>query len=262
MPNHPHNYALVTGASSGIGLEIARLFAADDISLLLVARRTERLEQLQGELSDRVDVQIFPCDLSDEESRVGLLAYIEEHQLNIDYLINNAGYGQFGLIADNDWSETQGMLQLNMIAPSHLCHALLPAMIQRGFGRILNVASTAAFQAGPGMGAYFASKAYVLSYTEALAHELKGTGVTATCLCPGATQTEFFTQAEMNESGLVKNKSLPSAKDVARQGYQAMHCGKSLTIHGLFNRLRIQSIRFAPRFMVTAITASILKKAD
>ena len=259
MDQQQSNCALITGASSGIGLEIARLFAADGIPLLLVARRSERLAVLQAELDTLVDVKVFACDLADADSRNQLLAHISDHQLKIAYLVNNAGFGQFGMIADNDWAETDRMLQLNMVGLSQLCRSVLPAMLGRGFGRILNVASTAAFQPGPGMAAYFASKAYVLSYTEALAFELKGSGVTATCLCPGATQTEFFEQAQMNESGLVRGKALPSAKDVAEQGYRAMQQGKVLTIHGLFNRLRIMSVRFAPRGMVTAITAAVLK---
>lgn len=260
MRNTKANYALITGASSGIGLELARLFAADGIPLILVARRIERLETLQAELSNLVSIKLFICDLSDPASRTRLLRALSEQGLNIDYLVNNAGCGQFGAIADNDWSVTDAMLQLNMIALSHMTRSLLPAMQQRGFGRILNIASTAAFQPGPGMATYFASKAYVLSYSESLAYELKQSGVSATCLCPGATQTEFFTQAVMEESGLVKGKQLPSAAVVALQGYKAMNNGKVISIHGLFNRLRVFSLRTAPKSMVTAITASILKR--
>ncbi|RLL49740.1 SDR family oxidoreductase [Mariprofundus sp. EBB-1] len=256
--SNPH-FALITGASSGIGLELARLFAADGIPLILVARRLDRLEALKNELSKSVKVTLFACDLSDSVSRTQLLAEITEQNVVVDYLVNNAGCGQFGDIANNDWTATDGMLQLNMIALSHLCRSMLPAMKQRGFGRILNIASTAAFQPGPGMAAYFASKAYVLSYSEALAYELKQSGVTATCLCPGATQTEFFSQATMEDSGLVKDKQLPSAANVALEGYQAMHHEKTLIVHGLFNRLRVFSLRTAPRAMITAITAKILK---
>ncbi len=254
------NYALITGASSGIGLELARLFAADGIPLILVARRTDRLEALQAELSALVTVKLFACDLSDATARTHLLDALTEQQLKIDYLVNNAGRGQFGDIAENDWSDTDAMLQLNMVALSHLTRSLVPVMKQRGFGHILTVASTAAFQPGPGMAAYFASKAYVLSYSEALAYELKNSGISATCLCPGATQTEFFSQAVMEDSGLVKGKQLPTAAEVALQGYQAMQRGKAVSIHGLFNRLRIFSLRSAPRAIVTAITASILKR--
>ena len=256
--SNPH-FALITGASSGIGLELARLFAADGIPLILVARRLDRLEALKNELSKSVKVTLFACDLSDSVSRTQLLAEITEQNVVVDYLVNNAGCGQFGDIANNDWTATDAMLQLNMIALSHLCRSMLPAMKQRGFGRILNIASTAAFQPGPGMAAYFASKAYVLSYSEALAYELKQSGVTATCLCPGATQTEFFSQATMEDSGLVKDKQLPSAANVALEGYQAMHHEKTLIVHGLFNRLRVFSLRTAPRAMITAITAKILK---
>jgi len=254
------NYALITGASSGIGLELARLFAADAIPLILVARRIDRLKALQDELSGLVTVKVFACDLSETDARTCLLSDLIEQKLNIDYLVNNAGCGQFGDVSDNDWSETDAMLQLNMVALSHLCRSLLPGMKKRGFGRILNIASTAAFQAGPGMAAYFASKSYVLSYSEALAYELKNSGLTATCLCPGATQTDFFSQAVMEDSGLVKGKQLPKAADVALQGYQAMHKGNSLSIHGLLNRLRIFSLRTAPRSLATMITAAILKR--
>ena len=253
------NYALITGASSGIGLELAKLFAADGVQLLLVARRLDRLEALQQELSQLVDVKLFASDLADAASRQKLLNFVAENNLTIDYLVNNAGSGQYGAVAENKWSETDNMLQVNIVGLSHLCRALLPAMIERGSGHILNVASTASFQPGPGMASYFASKAFVLSFSEALAYELKGSGVKATCLCPGATATEFFMQANMNDSGLVKGQSLPSAEDVARQGYEAMKRGKTLAVHGLFNRLRIFSSRFAPRALVTAITATILK---
>ncbi|MDQ6999094.1 MAG: SDR family oxidoreductase [Mariprofundus sp.] len=259
MSRSKAHFALITGASSGIGLELAHLFAADGIPLILVARRLDRLEALKNELSKSVNVTLFACDLSDSASRTKLLDEITEQNVVIDYLVNNAGCGQFGDIANNDWAATDAMLQLNMVALSHLCRSLLPAMKQRDFGRILNIASTAAFQPGPGMAAYFASKAYVLSYSEALAYELKQSGVTATCLCPGATQTEFFSQSTMEDSGLVKGKQLPSAANVALEGYQAMHNEKTLIVHGLFNRIRVFSLRTAPRAMITAITAKILK---
>lgn len=254
------HHALITGASSGIGRDLARLFAADSIPLILVARRLDRLEALQTELSGLVTVKIFACDLSDADARSRLLSAFTEQELGIDYLVNNAGCGQFGDIANNTWSETDAMLQLNMVALSHLCRSFVPTMKKRGFGRILNIASTAAFQAGPGMAAYFASKSYVLSYSEALAYELKSSGVSATCLCPGATQTEFFSLAAMEDSGLVKGKQLPNSAAVALQGYQAMHKGKTLSIHGLFNRLRVFSLRTAPRSLATAITAAVLKR--
>lgn len=256
-------YALITGASSGIGLELARLFAADAIPLLLVARRTDRLVALKEELEQKhaIAIHIFCCDLADESARAQLLAALQAQQLTIGWLVNNAGIGQYGSIADNAWQQTDQMLKLNMLAPSHLTRALLPSMLQHGFGRILNIASTAAFQPGPGMAAYFASKAYLLSYSEALAFELTGSGVSATCLCPGATQSEFFTAATMEDSGLVKGKRLPSAASVAALGYRAMQQGKALAIHGLFNRLRIQSLRVAPRRIVTAVTAAILKSS-
>jgi len=254
------NYALITGATSGIGLELAKLFASDGIPLLLVARRTAKLEALQAELSSQGDVKIFTCDVGNAEARLDLLRYIDEQDLHIDYLVNNAGFGQYGKVADNDWADTDTMLQLNMVGLSHLCRSLLPAMIQRGFGKVLNVSSTAAVQPGPGMAAYFASKAYVLSYTEALAYELKSTGVSATCLCPGATKTKFFEVAGMVDSRLANENTLASAKDVAIQGYQAMNKGKSLTVHGLLNRFLIFSSRFGTRAMTTAIAAAILKQ--
>jgi len=254
------NYALITGASSGIGLELARIFAADGIPLLLVARRTAKLEEIQAELSSQVDVKLFTCDVGNAEARLTLLNFIDEQGLAIDYLVNNAGIGQYGNVADADWSGTDAMLQLNMVGLSHLCRSLLPAMIKRGFGKVLNVASTAAFQPGPGMAGYFASKAYVLSYSEALAYELKGTGVSATCLCPGATKTEFFETAKMTDSKLAKENTLASSKDVAIQGYQAMNKGEPLTVHGLLNRFLIFASRFGTRAMTTAIAAAILKQ--
>jgi len=257
--NQP-NYALITGATSGIGLELARVFAADGIPLLLVARRTPKLEEIQAELSSQVDVKLFTCDVGNTEARGLLLEFITEQGLIIDYLVNNAGVGLYGDIVENSWAETEAMLQLNMMGLSHLCSSLLPAMIQRGFGKVLNVSSTAAFQPGPGMAAYFASKAYVLSYSEALAHELKGTGVSATCLCPGATKTEFFTVAKMLDTKIAKDNSMPSARDVAIHGYHAMKKGKALSVYGFLNRLLIFSARFGPRALATAIAAAILKQ--
>jgi len=245
---------LITGASFGIGLELARIFAREGHNLVLVARSADKLRQLASELERTYGTRslILAADLSEPGSPAYVLDQTSRANILIDVLVNNAGFGQYGLFVENDLEECLRQIQLNVTALTHLTRLYLPAMIGRQEGRILNVASTAAFQPGPLMAVYFATKAYVLHFSEALANELAGTGVTVTCLCPGATKTEFHKRANATELNLLKFGAM-DAQTVAEDGYRALMTGKPMVISGFKNWLTAQSVRFAPRRLVTAI---------
>lgn len=252
--------ALVTGASAGLGQEFARLLAKDKHNLVLVARSEERLQQLADELRQRygVTVHVFASDLSRPGAAQELYDALRAADLTIDILINNAGFGLNGKYHTNPAEQEFALLQLNVVAVAQLTRLLLPGMVARGLGRILNVASTAAFQPGPHMAGYFASKAYVLSLSEALAEELKDTGVSVTVLCPGPTQTEFIDRAGMEESLLFK-LTKQSATKVATIGYKAMLKGEAVVVPGLHNWAVTQTVRFAPRSMVRSLASFLVK---
>lgn len=245
--------ALITGASSGIGLELARLMAADKIDLVLVARSADKLSTLADELKSKhgIAVDVLALDLAADNAGERLFADLAGKP--IDYLVNNAGFGDFGAFSERDWSKLQQMLQLNINSLTQLTHLLLPDMLAKGQGKIMNVASTASFQPGPWMAVYYASKAYVLSFSEALSYELRKTGVTVTTLCPGATQSGFQALAEMENSKLVRGKNLPTAAAVAAYGYKKMQAGAGVSVHGLLNWLMVQSLRFTPRALVLRV---------
>src|SRR5271170_103652 len=246
--------ALITGASYGIGLEFSRIFAREGYNLVLVARSADKLRQLASELEKNHGTRslILATDLTEPGASAYVLDQTTRAGIQVDVLVNNAGFGQYGLFAENDLEECLRQIQLNVTTLTHLTRLYLPAMIERGSGRILNVASTAAFQAGPLMAVYFATKAYVLHFSEALSNELNGTGVTVTCLCPGATATEFHKRANATGMKLLKLGSM-DARTVAEDGYRAFVAGKPVVISGLKNWLVAQSIRFSPRWLVTAI---------
>ena len=256
-------WALISGASGGIGLELARLMAADNWNLVLTARSEDAMVALKDELETQFGcmVRVVPADLSEPGAVTALTGVIASQEIRIEALINNAGFGLFGEFRGTSWEREAQMIDLNIRALTELTKSLLPHMLEQGQGRIMNVASTAAFQPGPGMAVYFASKAYVLHFSEALAHELNGTGITVTALCPGGTASGFQAAAEMEASAAVKGKKLPSSLDVARYGYRAMMNGKRVAIHGLMNRVMALSVRFSPRRMVTAVTARIMRSA-
>ena len=236
---------LVTGASGGIGEELARRAARDGHELVLVARRVDRLEALRSELgADRC--RVVAADLGTREG----LATVTAAVTDVDVLVNNAGYGDFGAFADADPARTQGMIDLNVSALTALTQAYLPGMLARGHGRILNVASTAAFFPGPLMAVYYATKAYVLSFTEAVATEVRGTGVTATALCPGPTESGFQSAAEMESSRLVRGRRLPSSRAVAEYGWDAMERGTVVAVHGWRNRAQVLLERVTPRAVI------------
>jgi short-subunit dehydrogenase len=231
--------ALVTGASGGIGLEIARVLAPDH-DLVLVARSAAKLDALATELGG---ARVVAADLSEP----GAVAKIAAEVPDVDVLVNNAGVGDFGAFAEADVDRTLGMIQLNVTSLTALTRQYLPAMLARGHGRVLNVASTASFQPGPLMAVYYATKAYVLSFSEALSEEVRGTGVTVTALCPGPTASGFQAAADMEMSPLVAGRKLPSAAEVARYGVKAMEKGDAVAVPGAMNKLMAASVRLTPR---------------
>lgn len=249
--------ALVTGASSGIGLELARQLASKGHDLLLVARNEARLLVLAEELANGhgVRAQVLPMDLSLRDAADHLADEIERRGLAVDVLVNNAGFGLFGRHVETDLADEQQMIDVNITTLTRLTKRLLPAMVRRQRGRILNVASTAAFQPGPYMAVYYATKAYVLSYSEALSEELGNGGVTVTALCPGPTASGFQDKAAMHDSALVKGKRLPTAAEVAVYGVAALLAGRRVAVPGVANKLMVQSLRITPRCLVTRLVA-------
>jgi short-subunit dehydrogenase len=247
--------ALITGASGGIGLELAKLFARDAYDLVLVARGSDKLDQVKTELEKRrgVSVRVISRDLSDPTAPRDIYQELDTAGIRIDALVNNAGYALFGPFAEAAEQEVLDMLQVNIMALTHLTRLFLPSMLARGHGRVLNLGSTAAFLPGPLMAVYYASKAYVLSFSEAIAEEVKGTGVTVTVLCPGATETGFQKRAAMEDSRLVAGRRLSDAASVARAGYKAMMQGKTLLVPGLGNNIVPLMARLAPRRLVPAV---------
>lgn len=254
---------LITGASSGIGLDLARLMAPD-FDLIITARSKAKLEQIAQDLQskDGNHVHVIPADLARPEAPEQIFAEIKRRGLRVDVLVNNAGFGSYGPFAETNLQDELAMVQVNITALTHLTKLVLPEMRERKHGRILNVASTAGFQAGPLMAVYYATKAYVISFSEAIANELKGTGISVSCLCPGATATEFAARAGMEKSRLFKMGAMRSL-DVARAGYRKLLSGgKGLVIPGVVNKLMVQSLRVSPRKLVTAIARSLQERAD
>jgi short-subunit dehydrogenase len=242
--------ALVTGASSGIGLELAKVLAAAKYSLVITARSPEPLEALAADLRrDGAQVTVITADLSTPDGAKSLLEEIKKRDIRIDLLINNAGLGTHGPFWKNDLEKEMSLLQVNVLTLAFLTHQILPGMIERGHGRILNVASTAAFQPGPLMANYYASKAYVLSFSEALSNELRRSGVTVTALCPGPTLTDFQRRAGIKNSKLFELTGM-SAAQVAGAGFEAMLAGRRVCIPGFKNRLLVLASRFSPRRFV------------
>lgn len=245
---------LITGASGGIGLHLAECFARDGHHVVVVARSTPQLEALAAVLRHRfgVPVTVITADLAQPGAAAQLHAAVQAQGLTLDALVNNAGYGVFGEFRNSALDAELAMMQLNMAALVSLSKLFLPDLLARR-GQLLNVASTAAFQPGPYMAVYFATKAFVLSFTEAIAAELEGTGVQVMALCPGPTASGFQDKAAMQASALVQGKRLPSAESVAVDGYAALQRGKRVHITGTLNWLMAQSVRFTPRRVVTAI---------
>ena len=246
--------ALITGASSGIGAELARCFAAAGYDLVLAARRREPMERLAAELAQAhgAATEIVVADLATAAGAEAVAAAAAARTRSFDALVNNAGYGLFGEFETSDLSDELAMMQLNMVAPVILTKRLLPQLRVSG-GHVLTIASTAAFQPGPYMAVYYATKAFVLSWSEALAEELRDSGVAVTAVCPGPVASGFQDRAAMQDSALVKGKRLPSSAETARAAFEAMRARRRVHIPGVMNALMAQSIRFTPRRVVTAV---------
>jgi len=259
-----HQTALITGASGGIGYELAKLLARDRCNLVLVARSGDKLAHVAGELRSQpgIGVKTIALDLADPLAPSFLFGQLQRENVSVDILINNAGFGAFGAFATMPEEEIRGQIHLNITALTQLTRLFLPPMLARRSGRIMNVASTAAFQPGPLMAVYYATKAYVLSLSEALENELRGSGVTVTCFCPGATKTGFARRAGTENSRLFKQVGAMDAATVARDGYRGMMEGKTLVISGAHNWLVAESVRFAPRKLVTAISRWVAEKVE
>jgi hypothetical protein len=245
---------LVTGASSGIGKELAECFAADGCRLILVARSRETLAALADGLKARhgVDSLVVCQDLSCPAAAEEVLREISNQGWPVHVLVNNAGFGEHGRFQDTSIERQLAMVQLNVGALLHLTHLVLPQMTERRRGAILNVGSTAAFQPGPYAAVYFASKAFVLSFSDALREELRHFNIGVTCLCPGPTQTNFGNSSGMNRTRVFRWTSM-TAQDVARAGHRALRRGRSMVIPGLLNKLLAWATRFAPRGMLLRI---------
>ena len=249
---------LITGGSGGIGYELAKCFARDGYHLILVARGRETLLYAAGQLKEAFDVPvtIVAGDLSRPDASQGLVDELRAQGLRVDVLINNAGFGVYGAFAEADPTAILEMVQVNLVALTHLTRLLLPDMLQHGSGKVLNVASTAAFQPGPFMAVYYATKAYVLSWSQALANELGGSGVTVTALCPGPTPTGFQRRSGMQSSRLFRGPRL-SAEQVARIGYRGLLRNQTVIIPGLWNRFLASLVRWMPRGAVVRVVRSI-----
>lgn len=249
---------LVTGASAGIGRDLARCFAADGSDLVLVARRAEALESLSRELEERFGTrcEVVAMDLTDPSAPERLHRILEERGIRVDVLVNNAGFGALGPLLNLPLDRQLDMIQLNVSTLTALSGIFLPGMVERGRGGILNVGSTAAFQAGPLMAVYYATKAYVQSFTEALAEEVRDTGVTVSVLAPGPTESEFADRADMNETRLFRGGAMSSAA-VAMAGHEGFRKGQVIIVPGLKNRLGIFSNRLFPRSLIRKVVRKI-----
>jgi uncharacterized protein len=256
--------ALITGASGGIGYELSKLFARDRYNLVLVARSAEKLNQVAAELQSQfgIAVKTVALDLAAAPAVKFLLDQMQRDGLTIDVLVNNAGFGGFGDFAEMPEDEILAQIQLNISALTHLTRLFLPPMLARHSGRVMNVASTAAFQPGPLMAVYYATKAYVLSFSEALANEVAGSGVVVSCFCPGATDTGFAKRAGTENSRLFRKLRPMNAEVVARDGYRGLMAGRTVVISGMQNWLVAESVRFAPRKMVTAVSRWVAEKVE
>lgn len=249
--------ALVTGASAGLGRHFAGLFAQDGHDLVLVARRRDKLDQLATKLREVYGIHssVIAADLTDPKAPLHLHEELTLAGITVEFLVNNAGFGTSGAFAALDLAREMDLIELNIKALTQLTGLLLPAMLARRSGRILNVGSLAGFLPGPFMATYYASKAYVINFTEALAYELRGTGVTATVLCPGATATEFAHVAGMERAALFSGSA--DAASVAQYGYRSMMAGKTIAVPGVKNKLSRESLRMSPRSVMRALAGHL-----
>lgn len=256
-------WALVTGASSGLGIDFARELAKRNSNLILAARREERLREVGDGLAEAygVEVDAMPLDLSDRNAPQELFNQIRERGRHVDVLINNAGFGVHGHFVDNAWDRELEMIELDVVTLVHLTKLFVPGMVERGFGRILQVASTAAYQPVPTYAVYGACKAFVLSFGEALNYELRGSGVSCTVVSPGVTDTEFQEVAGHDYTTYMRAVQMKS-EDVARIGIRAMLRGRSSVVTGIGNAAMVTSERLLPRPAVTALAGYFMKERE
>ncbi len=256
--------ALVTGASSGIGRALLDCFAADGIDLVITARDEAALTKAAEEITKKygVSVTTIPADLSEPGAARWLFDEVERRGLVVEYLVNNAGFGHYGFFHEADAKKMDDMVQVNVAALVTLTRLFLPGMVARRSGRILQVSSLAGFQPGPLMAVYYATKAFVTSFSEAIAEELSGTGVTVTCLCPGPVHTQFAARAEFNHSRIFQKSHIATAEEVAAYGYRAMMAGKVLAVHGFNNRLLAFIGRFIPRRILVKLVRWMQEKRE
>jgi short-subunit dehydrogenase len=249
---------LITGASSGIGLELAHLFAIDGYRLVLVARNRAALRELGDTLQSQysVEVRVSPKDLAHPAAPGELYQELREAGVVLDVLVNNAGFGGCGPFLDTDWNNEAEMIQVNVVALTRLSKLFLPQIRARE-GKVLNVASAAAFLPGPYMAIYYASKAFVLHFSEALAEELAGTGATVTCLCTGPVKTNFQDRARLGDTSLAQGPLLVDVREVALAGYQGMKQGRRVVIPGWKNRIVVELLRASPRSMMAKVVSKV-----
>ncbi|MDP1825708.1 MAG: SDR family oxidoreductase [Archangium sp.] len=259
----PRPVALITGASAGLGEQFAHLFARDGHDVVLVARSAARLEPVAERLRlHKITPHVLAEDLSQPGAAARVYDAVKAKGLEVSFLVNNAGYGSTGAFLDLPVEKEVEMVQLNCTALLELSHRFGQDMRARKTGRILNIASTAGFQPGPYMATYYATKAFVVSFSEALAHELKDSGVTVTCHCPGATATEFAGRAGNDSSRLFQRPGIAKAQDVAAHAYEAMLQGEVLSVHGLLNWVAMQSVRVSPRAVLRSIAAALNSRPE
>ena len=252
-------FALVTGASRGIGLALATVIARNKYDLVLVARNSDALEAAAGMIEAKFGVRaiVIPADLSRADAPRELFDAVRNQSIDVEILVNNAGFGLGGEFMETNLERELDMIEVNIAAVTQLTKLFGAAMVKRRRGRIMNVASTAAFQPGPLMSVYYATKAYVLSFSQAIAEELRNTGVTVTALCPGATATDFADTAEISNTRLFRKLGVADAEPVAEYGYKAMMRGERVAIPSWRDKLMVQSERLAPRRLVTAIVRRV-----
>ena len=258
----PKYTAMITGASSGIGLELAELFAQQGHDLVLVARSEQKLEQLamQYAIQYKVYTRVIAKDLARPESPEEIFRELQQEGVVVDVLVNNAGFGNYGHFKETDLQKELDMMHVNMVALTHLTKLFLRQLPEGRHGKILNIASTAAFPPGPLMAVYYASKAYVLSFSEALAAELEEDGITVTVLCPGATDTDFKENANLEGSAIFSKAFMADARSVAKAGYEGLMAGDVVVLPGIKNKLTPLLVNLAPRSILRKVVLNIQKK--
>lgn len=251
--------ALITGAANGIGYELAYIFALNGYNLVLVDRMTQKLAEVAEQLQKQFGIFVKPIvkDLSIQTSPEEIFTELQQEFIKVDVLVNNAGFGIYGLFNETNLNTELEMLQVNLVCLTHLTKLFLKDMVKQGEGKVLNLSSAAAFQPGPLMAVYFATKAYVLSFSQALASELEGTGVTVTALCPGPTESAFHEQTGKAGAKQAESNNMMDAQTVAKIGYRALMEGKTVAIPGLKNKFLAEIVRFTPRNLVTKIVKNM-----